>query len=288
MPSSEFLFLKLPAELRLRIYEFVLSPARRPGLTVQTPSDARGDRFVLFLASRFPGQIEASIVADVDAITLGNTLTLRKKLATGYSFSQFILYARALFINVRAKPGMAMRLHRAMHTLPPLRDTTILRVCKQIHDEARDYLYSTTTFAVITPTVTIVSNTTGSPFQECFPGSIQLARIQKLRLEILLVDTTKPDYTALNFVDEVFSSFKLMRDLVKLQVVVTYWTTPSDTPTALQRDHLLRIAQAIPAHVEVTWGMTERELEVGDYSGHNPIEGHVLREIVDEHVRGVI
>jgi hypothetical protein len=128
------------------------------------------------------------------------------------------------------KPCLLNHIHEALSSYAALPETTILRVCKQIHMEAKDVLYSHTTFEIVTPSVVFSAEVLKADVS----NGINLLRVRKLRFEILLVHA--PAYLMLPLVSKIFSTFKGMQHLRRLQIVVTCRGTLSATVNTVEQD----------------------------------------------------
>ncbi|KAF1978377.1 hypothetical protein BU23DRAFT_549818 [Bimuria novae-zelandiae CBS 107.79] len=270
--AKAFPFLKLPAELRNKIYGLLLAPIHR-------------------------GYPVDPVTHYVDSITLGNSLVLRQAIRTPLAQSIYGSSHTWTTPPYQAKELLmsnytwAMRVRIAQATTkqhPSVRETAILHLCKQTHAEGRDVLYSQTTFAVITNLTDPCHH-----LLKFLPKGIDIGRIQHFRLEIILLLNPSRSRLAYIYAQNVAELFAMMVDLKTLQIVATYepslgtgndyvadWPVVA-APTTNHRQLLKKIAEAIPSRVQkVVWGIPPEDLRYGDFSGYDPVDGEVLEAIV--------
>jgi hypothetical protein len=261
-----FRFLDMPAELRNRVYELLLTNTRDPS----------------------------------DRVIHGNDLQRRCALRRDPSSKSKMLQRisvkeEALFYNfANSTPATKARLAKPVSGIPELLETGILQACKQTYREGKHILYTLNSFDAIMEH--FPSRSTLSATGNEFPQGVDISRIRYLRLEVQLC---KPDYsyTTPVILRDSFAPLRNMHGLVSLQIVVTFrneWGPDLEKEsimdaalfnrcwsiTTIYNEAMRSLISSIPKNVEkVTWGLTKAQKEVGDYGGIGVAKGCVLRKI---------
>jgi hypothetical protein len=192
---------------------------------------------------------------------------------------QTINRIRQTLSNKREKEGKKSPQRRAP-TTEPLAYVSILSVCKQIHDEAKDILYRKNSFRIAIRNFKWDNSPEYMRLDYGLHGW-DFPRITNLQLE-LSIDWHANLATRVNWV----SLTKAMPALRRLQVFVTFpdpsrelsdWGQVDWKYKAIFRD----LVAAIPKSVNVKWGLTLRQ-KVRDFKDKDYVEGRVLRAMYRE------
>lgn len=164
--AKPFPFLRLPAELRNKIYGYVLTDNREErGFKVPRSDGSK---------SHFHEQIDRVILVNdvarrmerrrINQRYADRPEQYRAKKGAGLSKKYHLLNKTGVIKS---------RLARNLYGSLSLRETSILAVCRQMHREARHVLYSENTFGVI-----VSLDETGRPFGSWFPSGTSAPRHQ--------------------------------------------------------------------------------------------------------------
>ena len=278
-----FPFMKLPGELRCYIYELLLTPIHREPQKIE----------------KYNAHEIGHIVDQVDRVILGNGLLARAAFGVCNGYTKRDCWCVSClrpsdFGMHLSTPTMKLRIEQNSRDIPALLEISILRLCRQVYHEAIHTLYSKNTFAVIAPLNGKFDMEKFSryrhwiyntyPIHKWFPAGIDMAKIEHFRLEVQ-IDTDDP-YVERDM-DTLSSSLQYMGALKNLQIIFTYDTYDEDEVESchiktLTKD-IKKLAAAIPVHVEnITWGMTRAELERGDFGGFSPVDGDVVRKLLND------
>jgi hypothetical protein len=258
---ESFPFLKLPGELRNRIYEFLLTDTRGP------------QDFV-------------------DPLILVNDLSRRKArreakdippLSTGISKKSKQLAKKYHMLN-NGEANMA-RLKKRVCGLPSLLETKILGVCRQTNTEGTAILFRNNVFAVIVPL-----RRNCEDVATWFPQGLDISRIQRLRLEVQLALTPKQSSRESIQSMPTWGFLPPMKDLQMLQLLITFEFEPRAAQdkanferfwhsTPFYRSLMQEVIAAVPKNVKVVMGLTKEEKVRSEYGGYCPVESCVLRKV---------
>lgn len=275
--AKPFPFLRLPAELRNKIYGYVLTDNR----------EERG-----FYIHHIDGSM-SYFYEQIDRVILVNDVTRRierRRIDQRYAERTEQYRARkgaglSKKYHLLNKTGvMQSRLARNLYGSLPLRETSILAVCRQMHRESQHVLYSENTFGAI-----VSLDEQGRPFGSWFPSGIDISLIQHLRIEIQF---GLHDYSQAHQPRAIrWSSFRRMTALTSLQIFATFQSielAPFQAQVVHRcwasmeyyRSAMSGLIAAIPERVAcVNWGLTKEEKERCDYAGFVPVKGCVLRKM---------
>ncbi|KAF2678369.1 hypothetical protein K458DRAFT_394914 [Lentithecium fluviatile CBS 122367] len=172
-----------------------------------------------------------------------------------------------------------------MDVLPPFLETGILRACRQSFEESIHVMYTRNVFAVIVK---------ASPGLEDvrfrFGGYLDFSRIKRLRLEMQFrANKEDEEFPSHHYKGSRFCSystrstfpFAFMPRLQSIQVYVTFANgfmphTAMKLAEEFARcwreclrfaDPLRDLIRAVPARVDVEWGLTGEQKERGDFGG---------------------
>jgi hypothetical protein len=259
-----FPFLKLPGELRNRIYEYFFTDTRGP----QDLADP-----VIFINDLNRRKERRG--------TQGN-----RPVRTGLSNKSLKLARKHDILN---NNGInTSRLKKRITGLPHLLETNVLRVCRQMYEEGSGVMWEVNVFAIAVPT----SDTTGGDGQlsSLFAtAGVDVKQIQHLRLEIQLGTCLSPEFQRLRSLKtKQWAPLRSMVELKTLRIIATF-----DQNSNIRCDHFHRfwhelrfynmifqeLIEAVPKSVAITMGLTKEEKFLGDYAGWCPVKGCVLRKI---------
>jgi len=261
-----FPFLKLPGELRNRIYELLLTDTRGPknfADPVILTNDLRR-RITRRTASAFG----------------------LPPMSTGLSKKSFQLAKKFYMLNHLEMTRE--RLRKPVSELPLLLETAILRACRQTYSEGSALLFQKNTFAIIVRTMD-----RNDDLASWFPAGLDLSRVRRLRLEYQLehIHGKTQGYSAdLYGSTTPWAFIRRMTSLKTLQLVLTF-SDEVEAPAKkehferlwhtmrLYRQLMQELIAAIPKGVEVKMGMTKEDKMRDDYGGFCPVRGSVLRKI---------
>jgi hypothetical protein len=236
-----FPFLKLPGELRNRIYEYFFTDTRGP----QDLADP-----VIFINDLNRRKERRG--------TQGN-----RPVRTGLSNKSLKLARKHDILN---NNGInTSRLKKRITGLPHLLETNVLRVCRQMYEEGSGVMWEVNVFAIAVPT----SDTTGGDGQlsSLFAtAGVDVKQIQHLRLEIQLGTCLSPEFQRLRSLKT--KQWAPLRSMVELKTLrISYNMIFQE------------LIEAVPKSVAITMGLTKEEKFLGDYAGWCPVKGCVLRKI---------
>lgn len=248
-----FPFFRLPAELRNRIYEFLLTDTRGPEDFVDP----------VILVNDLNRRKERRALSDTPAPSTGQS---KKSKALGKRYHML----NDNEINIE-------RFRKRVCELPPLLETAILRVCQQTYNEGSAIMFQGNVFALI-----VLMGFGGNDDATTFPEGLDLSRVQHLRLEIQLESIGRH----FNF------EWRFLRQMKALKTVSFIVTVSAeifdDTKcrhferlwhTMPNYRHLLQdFIAAIPRSVDVRTGLTKDEKVRKDYGGFGPVRNSVLRK----------
>jgi hypothetical protein len=260
-PVSSFPFFDLPAELRNHIYMFML----------QNDRDPEDDTFPLneILRRR-----------DIRALPCvkRNWKSYKIALKWGMYSDDGPSQAQRDLVPLDNTPlDVPRRLGEFVprRPLPPLLDTTVLRVCKQAYREGTSMMYSNKTISLI-----IQSDTHRlESMQHRFGDYVKLDKIKNLRLEIQLFDLCPRERTT----GSAPFSFQNMPHLRNLQVIVTFsirHTITYSNIVNMERnfkhisgssgplEEVVAAVSDLRKEVNVVWGLSDEEMAKWDIGGH--------------------
>jgi hypothetical protein len=265
--TKPFPFLKLPAEIRNVIYELLLTNRRDPNDVVIHGNDLYRRHWL-----RDDNELE-----DLDIIKVIN------------DWQGF----------VNNTPSTLARLTRPVNGIPPLLEVGILRAGRQTYEEGLHILNIKNNFAAIL-------REKGN-WNLHLPYGLKYSSIHNLRIELQLEGPFSHDGTHILRTSNFYWLSK-MYDLKFLQILVTFGGRglfnevgkAQAAQDAALFDRCWRITTtydstmraliaSIPKGIEVSWGLTREQKEVGDYGGFAYAKGCVLRKIYNtyEHMRGI-
>jgi hypothetical protein len=180
--------------------------------------------------------------------------------------------------------------------LPPLLDTTILRVCKQTNEEATSMIYSNKTISLIVQS----DGPHLECMERCFGDYIEFNEIRNLRLELQTYGGRFSRYKSHGRATPHFSLTN-MPLLQKLQVLVTSPLTSGrtlDEVRTLERDlkhlavdrgtgstgpleELVLAVSKLPPKVKVVWGLSGEEEVAWDIGGVTLLKQAMLWKLRD-------
>lgn len=252
----------LPGELRNRIYGFLLTDTRGP--------EVFADPVILINDYNRRKERRAKLGAPA--------------MSTGLSKKSIALAKKHYMLN--DLPINIVRLTKHVCGLPPLLETAVLRVSRQLHWEGTAILFRENIFALIVPVSRRYDN-----IVSWFPAGLDLSRIQHVRLEVQLYSSSQDGASTLQTATAVPWAFlSRMNDLKTLTVIITsndiaiapmskiilerFWHITPYFYTLM-----LELVAAVPRGVEIKTGLTKVEKVESDYGGFSPLRRAVLRKI---------
>jgi hypothetical protein len=284
--QGPFKFFSEVAELRIKVYEHLLTDTRPPRLRKVENKDG------LFVD--VPEIVECEIHVNDLARRKERRLVLLP-VSTGLSPRSKKLAKKHRFLNETS--ATTARLTQKVNNAIPFLETAILRTNEKTYKEALYTLYATNVFTIMFPL-----NEQTTPFHTLFPSGVDISRIQRLSVEVQL-DPHDPQNRHVRtpwMRSTTWASFRKMTDLKFLRIVITF-CDPRHAPlqadlfnrawrrTNYYNNVMRNLIAAVPKDVVVTCGLSKEQRERGDYGGLEPVKGCVLKKIfrVYECLRGV-